>query len=256
MRTAAERNGRVDCPLRGGDPYSRLRDWLNAGSVVPAAPRRHRVTARDPDCQWLFGQPSATAARYGHRQLSAAGKRGQTIRPAGIMASRFDAALVGVLRTGGATNASTATHRPTGVRPMTWSNTQLRQSTAPSDRDPPVVSGGLRVEMADALSGKGESGCRDLIPVLTEGHLLGEQSTAWKRSAKPGGRRVRIRRPDGSLTGLAGLAAIEEFTPRLGILGQRATRSRSNSASMQWPATNRPRLNHNVRVPLMTEDTG
>ena len=40
-----------------------------------------------------------------------------------------------------------------------------------------------------------------------------------KRSAKRSARRVRIGVPDGSLTALAGLAAVDEVTARLGIVG-------------------------------------
>gem|GEM_PF-5238498 len=40
-----------------------------------------------------------------------------------------------------------------------------------------------------------------------------------KRSAKRSARRVRIGVPDGSLTALAGLAALDEVTARLGIVG-------------------------------------
>jgi hypothetical protein len=64
----------------------------------------------------------------------------------------------------------------------------------------------------------GESGLRGPESDLREGHLLGEQTTGKKRSAKRSARRVRIGVPDGSLTALAGLAAVDELTGRLGMV--------------------------------------
>jgi len=65
--------------------------------------------------------------------------------------------------------------------------------------------------------------CEDLIQTYVRGTVRGTCSVSKlrgnKRSAKRSARRVRIGVPDGSLTALAGLAAVDEVTAGLGIVG-------------------------------------
>jgi hypothetical protein len=49
---------------------------------------------------------------------------------------------------------------------------------------------------------------------LSEGHLLGENDTPRKHKSKQPKRRVRIGAPDPTVTGLAGLVAVDELTAR------------------------------------------
>src|SRR5664280_2137951 len=76
-----------------------------------------------------------------------------------------------------------------------------------------------RVKAADALSGKENWVCDDPIRTYVKGTCSVSKLRGKKRSAKRPARRVRIGAPDGSLTALAGLAAVDEVTARLGIVG-------------------------------------
>src|SRR5664280_957512 len=79
--------------------------------------------------------------------------------------------------------------------------------------------GWRRVKAADALSGKENWVCDDPIRTYVKGTCSVSKLRGKKRSAKRPARRVRIGAPDGSLTALAGLAAVDEVTARLGIVG-------------------------------------
>lgn len=58
----------------------------------------------------------------------------------------------------------------------------------------------------------GESGLSRPDSDLPEGHLLGEQSTGTEAQGQAVTARVRIGAPDASLTGLAGLVAVDELS--------------------------------------------
>ena len=90
----------------------------------------------------------------------------------------------------------------------------------PSDRDPQVAGGWRRVRRRRypltwddrGSRGQNRSGAR---------HLLGGHGTAGRTTSKHQAgrsRRVGIGVPDASVTGLAGLVAVEEVTARLGMV--------------------------------------
>ncbi len=70
------------------------------------------------------------------------------------------------------------------------------------------------LKAADALSGRQNRGCEDLIRTVLKGTCWVSRVRRQKRTAKQGRRRVRIGAPDASLTGLAGLVAVDELTGR------------------------------------------
>ncbi len=74
------------------------------------------------------------------------------------------------------------------------------------------------VERADALSGRQNWDCEDLILTHRKGTCSVKKLRRRERSAKRGARRVRVGSPDWTLTGMAGLAAVDELIGRLGIV--------------------------------------
>jgi hypothetical protein len=73
---------------------------------------------------------------------------------------------------------------------------------------------------ADALSSRQNHGCRDLIRTVLKGTCWVSRVRRRKRTAKRCRRRVRIGASDASLTGLAGLLAVDELTERLGMVSE------------------------------------
>ncbi len=74
------------------------------------------------------------------------------------------------------------------------------------------------MKAADALSDRQNRGCEDLIRSILKGTCWVSRVRRRERTAKQTRRRVRIGAPDASLTGLAGLVAVEEVTERLGMV--------------------------------------
>ncbi len=78
----------------------------------------------------------------------------------------------------------------------------------------------MRVESSRCPVSRQNRGCEDLIRTVLKGTCWVSRVRRQKRTAKQGRRRVRIGAPDASLTGLAGLVAVDELTERLGMVAE------------------------------------